>query len=335
MSALCQLAAIGDDSGIRRELAKGTSPNATDAAGDVPLFFCCDGGHIECARLLIDAGATIDLADAHGATALIAASHQGHSQCVGALIGAGASVDLATSGGTTPLQFACFHGRVACVKLLLGAKASVDAATPAGNTALIMACRGGHVSCARLLLESGAAVDLGNVITPLLHSCVQGHVECAQLLCSYGASRAPLDSIGPADAARASGHAALAEWLERSDGWEPLHHLEVNSAERTRALLRGGASVELAAGTPPVSPLERAQQRPKHEAAQLVIAAARPWSPATHSLFPPAARARAVELLRIGYHVARSHYVAEARALGDAWAWNGTASVMSGAVTRE
>ena len=35
--------------------------------------------------------------------------------------------------------------------------------------------------------------------------------------------------------------------------------------------------------------------------ADLVLSAARPWSPVTHELFPTAARARAATLLRLGY----------------------------------
>jgi hypothetical protein len=41
-------------------------------------------------------------------------------------------------------------------------------------------------------------------------------------------------------------------------------------------------------------------------AAQLLLDAALPWSPRTHALFPPAARARVVELLRIGVQLSRA-----------------------------
>jgi hypothetical protein len=39
--------------------------------------------------------------------------------------------------------------------------------------------------------------------------------------------------------------------------------------------------------------------------AALIASAAAPWSPKTHALFPAAAKARAVELLRIGWPLAR------------------------------
>ena len=39
--------------------------------------------------------------------------------------------------------------------------------------------------------------------------------------------------------------------------------------------------------------------------AALIVRAAAPWSPGTHALFPAGARARAVELLRVGWLLAR------------------------------
>ena len=93
-------------------------------------------------------------------------------------------------------------------------------------------------------------------------------------------------------------HAALTEWLILSRQWSPLHHLEVLSPERTRALLRGGADLHFkpSAGDVP-SPLERAQQlAPGSAAASLVVRAAGPWSVASHELFPDAQRAHAVSL---------------------------------------
>ena len=114
-----------------------------------------------------------------------------------------------------------------------------------------------------------------------------------------------LDGLTAEQTSTEAGHAALAEWLVLSRHWSPLHHLEVLSPERTRALLRGGADVHFkpSAGDVP-SPLERAQQlAPGSAAASLVVRAAGPWSVASHELFPAAERAQVVSLARSLYQV--------------------------------
>ena len=115
----------------------------------------------------------------------------------------------------------------------------------------------------------------------------------------------PLAGVTAEEVSMHAGHDALAEWFILSRHWSPLHHLEVLSPERTRALLRGGADVHLkpTAGVMP-SPLERAQQlAPGSAAASLVVRAAGPWSVASHALFPAAERAQAVSLARSLYQV--------------------------------
>ena len=102
-------------------------------------------------------------------------------------------------------------------------------------------------------------------------------------------------------------------------GWTPLAHLETLTAARATSLLRSGASLH--EGEP--TKLRRAAGG-EGEAAALVRRAAAPWSPASHSLFPAAAREYAVVVMRIGYQIALSPPDdAEARpdwsALSDVW----------------
>ena len=157
-------------------------------------------------------------------------------------------------------------------------------------------------------------------------------------------------------------HGNVLEWLQRSRDWcTPLHYVEVLTTERTRRLLRGGADLHARAHAGASSPLELAQQlaraeRPPpadaaaaapergsggarpvaaHTEARpwaLVLRAAEPWSGETHSLFPAAARSRAVELLRLGYLLAsQPRFAGEAHALVDAW----RGFVLPHAVSRE
>ncbi len=62
----------------------------------------------------------------------------------------------------------------------------------------------------------------------------------------------------------------------------------------------------------------------------MLLRAARPWSRATHDLFPARARARAVELLYLGERLAvQPRYVGVHQAVTDCWG-----VVMRYAVTR-
>ncbi|EOD07723.1 hypothetical protein EMIHUDRAFT_359185 [Emiliania huxleyi CCMP1516] len=155
--------------------------------------------------------------------------------------------------------------------------------------------------------------------TPLFMACQEGHLEVAKLLSSYGASRAATPFGTPEEAANSEGHADLAAWLVASRGWTPLAHLESLTAARATSLLRSGASLH--EGEP--TPLRRAAGG-EGEAAALIRRAAAPWSPASHSLFPAAAREYAVMVMRIGHQIALSPPDgAEARpdwsALSDVW----------------
>ena len=66
-------------------------------------------------------------------------------------------------------------------------------------------------------------------------------------------------------------------------------------------------------------------------AASLVLAAAEPWGPRTHALFPAAARGFAVEVLLLGHQLSHQpRFTGEEVALLDVW----TQLVMPSAVVR-
>jgi ankyrin repeat protein len=286
--------------------------NQAKTCGVAPLYIACYWGQVECTRLLIEAGAAVDQAGAGGATPLFVACQMGHVECTRLLLEAGAAVGQARTCGTTPLHIACQQGNIECTRLLLEAGAAVDQAveTVGGSSPLYSACRTGQIECTRLLLEAGAAVDQGRAsgATPLFIACRFGHSEAAQLLSSYGATRKE-DLV---KRTRGAGRAAVADWLQLSDGWTPLHHLEALTAERVTVLLRSGTNCPHAlpsAGAGP-TPLTRAHelqqqgQAPDGSAAALLIAATGLWSPETHHFFPAPARACARAAICVGFCLA-------------------------------
>jgi hypothetical protein len=154
-------------------------------------------------------------------------------------------------------------------------------------------------------------LELRNDGTCALELAGRRSLETLQLLCACAPSR---DSVR-AQLARTPLVILVApecaQWLEATRRWSsPLHHFELLSLERVRALLVAGTDVRAAAdgGADAPTPVSLAAARLRLGAdgrAALIVAAAAPWSPATHALFPAPAKARAVEALRVGWLLAR------------------------------
>jgi len=169
----------------------------------------------------------------------------------------------------------------------------------------------------RLLCEAGA-VKLAANNHALCVACQSGRFECVRVLSSFGMPRDDHEFMGSPEAiAEEFGHEELLAWLVKSRRWTLLHHIEELTVERARALLRGGASLRGRGGSG--SPLKRARTV-GGDVSALLLRAAR-WSVHSHDLFPAAARARAVELLKMGYLLASSHSATQghATALVDVW----------------
>lgn len=309
--------------------------------GRSALHIACFLGHAACAEALIAAGAGVDVVTPGGYTALQLACQTGHVACVQLLIAEGADVDAATQLGITALHLACFRGHAACVQLMIEAGARLEAVLHDGCTALHAACLLGQAVCAQLLIAAGADVGASTPLRPLrrkvspLQAAVQSDdytdeeekLAVVQLLCVRGASiglppRHPTSRWSLAAQLREErGANAVSDWLARAALWTTrLHHVELLSEAEAVEELRAGA--DLYAGVP--TPLSLASDAllhdPWHGAASAVVAASRPWSPQTHRLFSHLARARAVELLMLGYELSdEGVFVGEEAALQDVW----------------
>ena len=221
------------------------------------------------------------------------------------------------------------------VALLLLARRADDPAREYGGTPLYYACAYGHADIAAQLLAAGADVNQVSVFgTPPLYICTRrGHLACVQQCSAFGAARTiKIRNFdwSVEDVADATGQAHVAAWLERTRDWSTrLHHLELLTEAHARDELRAGADIRAAAHAGAPSPLSLARDlladaddaTPGAAAARLVLRAARPWSPADHGLFPAPARARAAELVRVGFLLSREPRFAEAgpQAVMDVW----------------
>lgn len=157
--------------------------NAKLPSGHSPLIVAAKKGHVEIARLLINAGAKID--EKVMATPLAIAANYGHVDMVELLIKHGAKIDdHETTLSRTPLHNAVHRGHKAVVELLLKCGADIEAKDCRDNTALSIACTMGHIEVVTALLEHGAnpnhaSKDGG---TPLQNICAMGNIALLKLI---------------------------------------------------------------------------------------------------------------------------------------------------------
>jgi hypothetical protein len=232
-------------------------------------------------------------------------------ELVRALLAAGADVAQARPDGWTPLLLASRYGHLECVRALLEAGADVAQIRSSGVTALMTASLKGHLECVRALLEAGADVMQLSYAGTCALDLPWRSLGTLQLLCAYAPSREAVRAHPMPDDLMVLPECA--QWLEATRRWtSPLHHFEFFPLERVRALLVAGADVragdgETDAPTPLSLAIARLQRGDGSDdgRAALIASAAAPWSPRTHALFPADAKARADELLRIGWLLAR------------------------------
>lgn len=132
---------------------------ARSADGYTALHFAAFFGKAEAARLLLDAGAEVDVVSDNEMRVqpLHSAAAGRHHEVCRVLLTAGADVDATQRHGYTPLHAAAQHGDVELVELFLSAGADPAAALDDGATPADLAARAGHEDVARRIREVASA----------------------------------------------------------------------------------------------------------------------------------------------------------------------------------
>ncbi|MFS8934629.1 ankyrin repeat domain-containing protein [Cupriavidus taiwanensis] len=120
--------ARGHNEILRMTLAHGADLRSTNRYGGTALIPAAERGHVETVRLLIAAGVAVDHVNRLKWTALLEAIILGnggaaHTEIVRLLVNAGADVNLADGDGVTPLQHARQRGYTQIQQILTAAGA--------------------------------------------------------------------------------------------------------------------------------------------------------------------------------------------------------------------
>lgn len=122
---------------VRYLLAKGAKSDAGLAEGKMTALFFAKSG--ELARLLINAGATVNAKANGGETPLHAAAEDGMDAVAEVLLARGAAVNARDKWGLTPLHLAARHGQKDMVMLLIRKGADIHAKDKEQRTPGMMA----------------------------------------------------------------------------------------------------------------------------------------------------------------------------------------------------
>lgn len=137
---------------VKYLLKKGADPNKCGEEQKPPLIdLAYHSGDLECAKMLISAGADVNAKDPYGQTALYSAAYAHHIDLVKLLLSKGAQAD---HGANVLCSRAVELPEL--TKLLLEAGADPSCQSSTGYTPLIIAAESNSLESVRLLIDAGA-----------------------------------------------------------------------------------------------------------------------------------------------------------------------------------
>jgi ankyrin repeat protein len=176
---------------VKLLLKAGANPNAKDSLiCGTPLLGATLGGHVENARLLLDAGADLWQKFTPGRTLLHVAAQNGTRELIRLFIEKGLDPNALDEKGSTAASWAAQNGHVEAIELMLELGMDVDKSDINGRTPLLMAALCGHINAVTFLLDHGAninALDAKKEKNVLRAALQNGHEDIAELLIKRGA----------------------------------------------------------------------------------------------------------------------------------------------------
>jgi ankyrin repeat protein len=234
-------------------LAKGANVNLCDYKEQSPLNYAvaCNIDNSENIKLLLNAGADINLKDIHGDSILLASMEHINIELIKMLLEFGHHPDEANDEGITPLHLAMMYNDSESIDLLLKSGANVNKLDNNGNGMLHYIAWLEHGIIPNIVFDLGLDINAVNLAckTPL-HIAAEGCKNDLKKLLSHGAQIDCLDS---------EGNTALLLSIE-----------EKNKIENIETLLEHGANANIKNNNG-ISPLSKAKQYKLNQVIDLLL----------------------------------------------------------------
>src|SRR5436190_11482963 len=267
-----------DADAVRTLIAQGADVNAAEGDGSTPLHWSAANGDMTITEALLKAGARVTAATRIGGMSpLFMAAKNGSAEVVAALLQAGAEAREANSNGTTVLMMAAAAGSAPAVTMLLDRGADPDAKeSTSGQTALMFAAARNSADAIRALLAHRADPSVATRVLPLKRVRVDANGDplpdgdAEKPSCNSSEKQAvesapPDQEKLPGVGFDKDGHPLRYKNDERVfgatviGGMTALHFAaREGAAGATRALVEGGAAVNLVSGGEKTSPIVEA-----------------------------------------------------------------------------
>lgn len=145
-------------------LASGLNVDAYDKEeGVTSLIYATKLGKLDFVKILVEAGASLQITDYDACTAGTHAASMGNVECLKFLLSKGAEIEWQNCGNETLLEHALISHNIECIRVVLAAGANINACNNENKlTPLMHSVMGGNLECVKELLFRGAKINCIN-----------------------------------------------------------------------------------------------------------------------------------------------------------------------------